>query len=85
LPQLRIILAKLFLFGASGLANHAITIEISDERLLQLQETATRLGVSIEELVLLGVEELVNKQEESFKSAINYVLNKNAGLYHRLA
>ncbi len=64
---------------------NTITIEISDERLLQLQETATRLGVSIEELVLLGVEELVNKQEESFKSAINYVLNKNAGLYHRLA
>ncbi len=64
---------------------NTITIEISDERLLLLQKTATNLGVTIEELMLLGVEELVNKQESSFKSAMNYVLNKNAELYHRLA
>ncbi|MBR8838501.1 MAG: DNA-binding protein [Stigonema ocellatum SAG 48.90 = DSM 106950] len=64
---------------------NTITIEISDERLLLLQKTATNLGVSIEQLLLLGVEELVNKQESSFKSAMNYVVNKNAELYHRLA
>ena len=64
---------------------NTITIEISDERLLLLQKTATNLGVSIEQLLLLGVEELVNKQEASFKSAMNYVLNKNAELYQRLA
>ncbi len=47
---------------------NTITIEISDERLLLLQKTANNLGVSVEQLLLLGVEELVNKQESSFKS-----------------
>lgn len=62
-----------------------ITIKIPDERLLKLQETANNLGVSIEELVLMGVEEVLNKPNASFKGAMDYVLNKNTELYKRLA
>ncbi|MCV3213526.1 DNA-binding protein [Plectonema radiosum NIES-515] len=64
---------------------NTITIKIPDERLLKLQKTANNLGLSIEELVLMGVEEILNKPNASFKGAMDYVLNKNAELYKRLA
>ena len=38
---------------------NAITITLSDDRLAQLQEMATRFQVSPEELVRMGVEELL--------------------------
>ncbi len=62
-----------------------ISIQIPDERLAQLQKTATRLGISIEQLVLMGVEELLKQPETSFQNATDYVLKKNAELYKRLA
>ncbi|MEH1912330.1 MAG: DNA-binding protein [Nostoc sp.] len=64
---------------------NTITIKIPDERLLKLQETARNLGVSIEELVLMGIEEVLNKPNASFKGAMDYVLKKNTELYKRLA
>ncbi|MEH2382626.1 MAG: DNA-binding protein [Nostoc sp.] len=64
---------------------NTITIKIPDERLLKLQETASNLGVSIEELVLMGIEEVLNKPNASFKGAMDYVLKKNTELYKRLA
>ncbi|WP_017316444.1 hypothetical protein [Mastigocladopsis repens] len=64
---------------------NTITIHISDDRLVKLQETASRLGVSIEELVLMSVEQLLKQPEASFQDAMGYVLKKNADLYKRLA
>ncbi|WP_414586205.1 DNA-binding protein [Scytonema sp. PCC 10023] len=64
---------------------NTITIHIPDDRLVKLQETASRLGVSIEELVLMGVEQLLKQPEASFQNAMGYVLKKNAELYKRLA
>ena len=64
---------------------NTITIQISNDRLVKLQQTATRLGVSIEELVLMGIEQLLNQPEASFQDAMDYVLKKNAELYKRLA
>ncbi len=61
-----------------------ITISIPDDRLLKLEKTASNMGVSVEELLLMGVEAVVNKPEDSFNQAIAYVLNKNAELYQRL-
>ena len=64
---------------------NTITITIPDDRLVKLQETATRLGISLEELILMGVEEILNQPEQNFQSAVDYVLEKNAELYKRLA
>jgi hypothetical protein len=64
---------------------NSITIQIPDEDLEKLQATATHLGVSIEELVLMGVEQLLKQSEASFQDAMEYVLHKNAELYKRLA
>lgn len=62
-----------------------ITITIQDEHLQKLQDSADRLGVSLENLLLMSVEELINQQEQTFQTATDYVLKKNVELYQRLA
>jgi len=62
-----------------------ITITLPDDRLLKLKERATRLSVSPEELVRVSIEELLSRPDEAFQRAVNYVLEKNAELYRRLA
>ena len=64
---------------------NAITITLSDDRLAQLQEMATRFQVSPEELVRVGVEELLAQPDEVFQRVVAAVLKKNAELYRRLA
>ena len=62
-----------------------LTLTLPDERLLELKELAERLGVSPEDLVRISVEELLKRPDEAFRSAADYVLQKNADLYRRLA
>jgi antitoxin FitA len=62
-----------------------ITIELPNERLQQLREMAQKLGVSMEELVRVSVEDMLTHPEEKFREAAQYVLKKNAELYRRLA
>jgi len=62
-----------------------ITITLPDDRLLKLKERATRLSVSPEELVRVSIEELLSRPDEAFQRAVDYVLEKNAELYRRLA
>lgn len=64
---------------------NAITIAISDERLLKLQEVATRLNLSVEELVLMGIEDLLTKQEASLQSTRNNELKLNGEINSELA
>ena len=62
-----------------------LVITLSDDRLTKLKEIATRLGVSPEDLVRASVEELVTRPEDAFERVVEYVLDKNAELYRRLA
>jgi predicted transcriptional regulator len=62
-----------------------ITIELPNERLQKLREMAQRLGVSMEELVRVSVEDMLTQPEEQFRKAAQYVLKKNKELYKRLA
>jgi predicted transcriptional regulator len=62
-----------------------ITIELPSERLQTLQEMALKLGVSMEELVRVSVEDMLTQPEEQFRKAAQYVLKKNSELYKRLA
>jgi predicted transcriptional regulator len=64
---------------------NAITVTLSDDRLAQLQEMATRFQVSPEELVRVGVEELLAQPDDAFQRVVTTVLKKNAELYRRLA
>jgi len=64
---------------------NAITVTLSDDRLAQLQEMAMRFQVSPEELVRVGVEELLAQPDDVFQRVVAAVLKKNAELYRRLA
>jgi len=63
----------------------SITVNLSDEHLLQLKELAARLGVSLEELARAWITERLAQPDEKFKTASEHVLKKNAELYRRLA
>ena len=61
-----------------------ITITLPDERLNRLERRAADLGITVEELVRLSVDELLAKTDEAFEQAVNRVLEKNKDLYERL-
>jgi hypothetical protein len=62
-----------------------ITVVLPDDRLIQLRELATRLGIAPEDLARAGIEDLLNHADEAFQQAVEKVLSKNADLYKRLA
>jgi hypothetical protein len=62
-----------------------ITIPLSDERMAQLRLRAAQVSLSPEELLRRYVEQLLDGPDEHFRQAAAYVLEKNAGLYRRLA
>ena len=57
-----------------------IAIALSDERLLKLQQVANDLNVLIEELVLIGIENLLAQKEVSSQNTTQNILNKKAGI-----
>ena len=62
-----------------------ITVSLPADRLQKLREVAAQYRVAPEDLVRASVEELLARPEDEFKQALEYVLNKNAELYRRLA
>jgi len=63
----------------------SITIELQEQQIARLQEIASRLGVSIEALARVSIEDLLAAPDERFEQAADYVLKKNEDLYRRLA
>lgn len=63
----------------------SITINLQDEQMAKLQELANRLGISIEEVACVSIEELLAAPDERFEQAADYVLKKNEDLYRWLA
>ena len=62
-----------------------ITISLPEARAQKLNEIANRFSVDPEELVRVSIEELLARPQEDFRQALEYVLQKNAELYRRLA
>jgi predicted transcriptional regulator len=62
-----------------------ITISLPADRLERLKAIAERFQIAPEELVRVSIEELLTRPEEDFRKALDYILNKNAELYRRLA
>jgi hypothetical protein len=62
----------------------AITINIPEEQLQQLQVIAQANGISLEELLCATIEDWLNYPKSDFEQAANYVLKKNSELYRRL-
>lgn len=70
---------------ASGSPTPSFTVTLSEERALRLEELARKAGVSPEEFLRSSVEEWLARAGNDFAQAADYVLNKNAELYRRLA
>jgi predicted transcriptional regulator len=62
-----------------------ITIALSEERLQKLKELARAANLTPEELARASLEEWLSRPKDDFARAANYVLQKNAELYRRLA
>jgi antitoxin FitA len=63
----------------------AISVTLSDEQMRKLEQTAQRLNLSVEDLVLFSIDDLLSRPDEAFLQAVESVLHKNAELYRRLA
>ena len=61
-----------------------LTINFEDEKVSVLTERAKSTGIEVEELIRRSVDDYLNRSEK-VASAMEYVLNKNAELYRRLA
>lgn len=62
-----------------------ITLAISDDSALKLEELAKAAGVKPTELLRASVEEWLAHPRADFADVAAYVLKKNAELYRRLA
>lgn len=66
-------------------AMSSITINLPEEHHTRLQEIAERLGISLEDLTRMSIEELLAWPDVNFENAADRVLKKNEELYRRLA
>lgn len=63
----------------------SITIELPDSYLKALQELADTYGIPLEVLLRSSLDSWISSQNADFVSTTDYVLEKNAELYQRLA
>ena len=62
-----------------------LSIELTEERMQNLRAAALRLGVAPEDLVRVSIDDLLSRPDEEFLTKAEYLLQKNAVLYRRLA
>jgi hypothetical protein len=62
-----------------------ITVTLSTEELQRLKALGEREGLTIDQIVRLGVQDLINQPDDAFHKAAQQILQKNAELYRRLA
>ena len=62
-----------------------LEVQLPEQTALKLEKAAERLSVTPEELLVLSVEEKLAQLDDEFRRSADYVLEKNADLYGRLA
>ena len=62
-----------------------VTVSLSDEEMRRLEELGKREGLTIEQMVRLGINDFISQPDDSFHSAAKRVMKKNAELYRRLS
>jgi hypothetical protein len=62
-----------------------IPVALSPAQEERLRTEATRLGVSVEDLARLAIEDLLERSSADFRKAADYVVEKNRELYQRLS
>jgi len=62
-----------------------LTISLSDEELQRLEALGKREGLTVEQMVRLGINDFISQSDEAFHAAAKRVMEKNAELYRRLS
>lgn len=62
-----------------------VTISLSERQMEELRQLSERLGVTTEELIRLGVEEMLTGLDDDIAGHVDRLLKKNKQLYDRLA
>lgn len=62
-----------------------LNLDIDEQQARRLQEVASRLNVSINDLARAAINDLLTKADSDFERTAARVLEKNAELYKRLA
>ncbi len=62
-----------------------VTVSLSDEEMRRLEELSKREGLTIEQMVRIGIHDFIGQPDESFRAATARIMQKNAELYRRLA
>jgi hypothetical protein len=62
-----------------------LNIKLTDQTVARLEAAAERLGLTPEQLLEISLEEKLSRLDKDFLDAAQYVLEKNAELYNRLA
>jgi hypothetical protein len=62
-----------------------LTIFLSDEEMRRLEELSKREGLTVEQMVRLGINDFIDQPDESVRTAARRVIEKNAELYRRLS
>ncbi|QQS45203.1 MAG: DNA-binding protein [Acidobacteriota bacterium] len=62
-----------------------LEVKLKDQTAARLEEAAERLGLTLEQLLEISVEEKLARLDKDSLDAAQYVLDKNAELYDRLA
>jgi hypothetical protein len=62
-----------------------ITITLPEEKATKIREIAKNMNIAPEELIKVGIEDLISIPEDEIRKAMSYVVEKNKGLYIRLA
>jgi predicted DNA-binding protein len=62
-----------------------LTISLSDEELHRLEALGKREGLTVEQMVRLGINDFIGQPDDAFRAAAKRVMEKNAELYRRLS
>jgi len=61
------------------------SITLEKEQATKLEQLASSLGLSVEDIIQLSINDILTKTDDSFSEAMDYILKKNKELYKRLA
>jgi predicted transcriptional regulator len=62
-----------------------LTIQLSDETTDRLEALADQLGMSLEEVAQISIDDQLKRLDREYDEAAEEVLSKNAELYRRLS
>ena len=62
-----------------------LTISLSDEEMRRLEALGKREGLTVEQMVRLGIHDFIGQPNDMFRAVAKRVMEKNADLYRRLS